>query len=63
MLAYTVFGRHLYGVGGNREGARLSGLKVDRIVIITFVITGAGLRPGRHGRRVDDRAGVEPGRL
>jgi ribose transport system permease protein len=40
VLAYTVFGRHLYGVGGNREGARLSGLKVDRIVIITFVITG-----------------------
>jgi ribose transport system permease protein len=41
VLAFTVFGRHLYGVGGNREAARLSGLKVDRIVIITFVVTGA----------------------
>ena len=41
VLAFTVFGRHLYGVGGNREAARLSGLKVDRTVIITFVITGA----------------------
>ena len=41
VLAYTVFGRHLYGVGGNRDAARLSGLKVDRIVIITFVMTGA----------------------
>jgi ribose transport system permease protein len=41
VLAFTVFGRHLYGVGGNRDAARLSGLKVDRIVIITFVITGA----------------------
>ena len=41
MLAYTVFGRHLYGVGDNRNAARLSGLKVDRTVIITFVITGA----------------------
>jgi ribose transport system permease protein len=41
VLAYTVFGRHLYGVGDNRNAARLSGLKVDRIVIITFVITGA----------------------
>jgi len=41
VLALTVFGRHLYGVGGNREAARLSGLKVDRIVIVTFVITGA----------------------
>jgi ribose transport system permease protein len=41
VLAYTVFGRHLYGVGGNREAARLSGLKVDRIVIMTFIVTGA----------------------
>ena len=41
VLAFTVFGRHLYGVGGNRDAARLSGLKVDRIVIVTFVITGA----------------------
>ena len=41
VLAYTIFGRHLYGVGDNRNAARLSGLKVDRTVIITFVITGA----------------------
>jgi ribose transport system permease protein len=41
VLAYTVFGRHLYGVGDNRNAAVLSGLKVDRIVISTFVITGA----------------------
>ena len=41
VLAYTVFGRHLYGVGDNRNAARLSGLKVDRTVIFTFVITGA----------------------
>jgi ribose transport system permease protein len=45
LLARTVFGRHVYGVGGNREAARLSGLKVDRIVIATFIIAGfaAGL--------------------
>jgi ribose transport system permease protein len=41
VLSYTVFGRHLYGVGDNRNAARLSGLKVDRTVIITFVVTGA----------------------
>jgi ribose transport system permease protein len=41
VLAYTVFGRHLYGVGDNRNAARLSGLKVDRTIIITFVVTGA----------------------
>jgi ribose transport system permease protein len=41
VLAYTVFGRHLYGVGDNSNAARLSGLKVSRTVIFTFVITGA----------------------
>lgn len=41
VLSYTVFGRHLYGVGDNRNAARLSGLQVDRTVIITFVVTGA----------------------
>jgi ribose transport system permease protein len=40
VLARTVFGRHIYGVGGNREAARLSGLKVDRVVIATFIIAG-----------------------
>lgn len=41
VLGYTVFGRHLYGVGDNRSAARLSGLKIDRTIILTFVITGA----------------------
>jgi ribose transport system permease protein len=41
VLKYTVFGRHLYGVGDNRNAAVLSGLKVDRTIISTFVITGA----------------------
>lgn len=40
VLARTVFGRHIYGVGGNREAARLSGLKVNRVVIATFMIAG-----------------------
>jgi ribose transport system permease protein len=47
VLARTVFGRHVYGVGGNRDAARLSGLKVDRVVITTFVI--AGLAAGLAG--------------
>jgi ribose transport system permease protein len=47
VLARTVFGRHVYGVGGNREAARLSGLKVDRIIMLTFVI--AGLAAGIAG--------------
>jgi ribose transport system permease protein len=47
VLGRTVFGRHVYGVGGNRDAARLSGLKVDRLVITTFVI--AGLAAGLAG--------------
>src|SRR5262249_61257912 len=42
VLAYTVFGRHLYGVGGNRNAARLSGINVDRAGSITFGIPGPG---------------------
>lgn len=42
VLSRTVFGRYAYAVGGNREAARQSGLRVDRIVIATFVIAGIG---------------------
>ncbi|MBV9465982.1 MAG: ABC transporter permease [Solirubrobacterales bacterium] len=40
VLGRTVFGRYCYGVGGNREAARQSGLRVDRIAITTFMIAG-----------------------
>jgi ribose transport system permease protein len=44
-LGRTAFGRHIYAVGSNAEAARLSGVKVDRIVLGTYVISGilAGL--------------------
>jgi ribose transport system permease protein len=40
VLARSVFGRFCYAAGGNRDAARLSGIRVDRIVIATFVIAG-----------------------
>lgn len=47
LLSRTKFGAHLYGVGGNAEVARLSGLRTDRILIgahilcsMTAVLTG-----------------------
>lgn len=42
---WTPFGRSLYAVGGNPEAARVSGIKVDRIVIMAFGFSGllAGL--------------------
>ena len=38
VLAKTKFGYHVYATGGNREGARLHGVKVDRVTIISFVL-------------------------
>ncbi|HZO07030.1 MAG TPA: ABC transporter permease [Solirubrobacterales bacterium] len=41
LLAFTVFGRSVYSVGGNREAARLAGIRVDVITLLTYVIVGA----------------------
>ena len=38
VLGRTVYGRHVYAVGGNTEGARRAGIPVDRIRISVFVI-------------------------
>ena len=38
LLAYTVFGNHLYATGSNPGAARLSGVNVDRIRISTYVL-------------------------
>jgi ribose transport system permease protein len=38
LLSRTKFGSHLYGVGGNAEVARLSGVRTDRVLIGAHVI-------------------------
>lgn len=40
VLRYTRYGRSVYAVGGNAEAARLSGVRVDRIVVSVYVIVG-----------------------
>jgi ribose/xylose/arabinose/galactoside ABC-type transport system permease subunit len=40
MLRFTVFGRYVYSIGGNAEAARLSGINVDRVRILVFMLTG-----------------------
>jgi inositol transport system permease protein len=40
VLRYSRFGRQVYAVGGNPEAARLSGLKVRRILLWVYVIMG-----------------------
>ena len=37
----TVAGRHIYAVGGNVDAAILSGVRVQRIQILTFALSGA----------------------
>ena len=39
-LNKTALGRHIYAVGGNKEAARLSGLNVDKILIIVYSLCG-----------------------
>lgn len=45
LLAATTSGRYMYAAGGNAEAARLAGVRVNRIRILTFVLSGgaAGL--------------------
>lgn len=38
VLNKTVLGKHIYAVGGNKEAAKVTGIKVGQIIIIAFVI-------------------------
>jgi ribose transport system permease protein len=40
VLRKTTFGRYTYAIGGNEEASRLSGLRVDRIKIWVYSLTG-----------------------
>jgi ribose transport system permease protein len=40
LLSWTGFGIRTYAIGGNREAARLAGIAVGRIRVVTFVISG-----------------------
>lgn len=41
VLRSTVFGRHVYAVGGDREASRLAGIKVGKVRFMNFVLSGA----------------------
>ncbi len=40
VLRYTRFGRAVYAVGGNAEAARLSGVRVDRVLVAVYMTVG-----------------------
>ena len=42
VLEQTNFGRRLYAIGGNAEAAHLAGIKVKRLRLIAFGLTGLG---------------------
>jgi len=41
LLARTVFGRYVYATGGNAEAARLGGVSVNQVRLVTFALSGA----------------------
>lgn len=40
VLRFTVFGRHVYAVGSNREAARLAGVPVGAVLVAVYAISG-----------------------
>ncbi|TSI07891.1 ABC transporter permease [Lysinibacillus sp. BW-2-10] len=39
-LAYTLYGKSLYAVGGNKEASHLAGLKTNKLILSTYMISG-----------------------
>ncbi len=41
VAAKTPFGRHVYAIGGNERAARLAGIQVARVKVITYLFSNA----------------------
>jgi fructose transport system permease protein len=39
-LGFTAWGRHVYAVGGDAEAARLSGIRVNRVLLSVYAVAG-----------------------
>ncbi|MDX9973501.1 MAG: L-arabinose ABC transporter permease AraH [FCB group bacterium] len=55
LLSKTSFGRHTLAIGGNRESARLAGIRVERIKVVIFTLQ--GLMAGSAGVILASRMG------
>lgn len=40
ILNHTIYGRYIYAIGGNKDSAALAGIPVDKVIIITYTISG-----------------------
>jgi ribose transport system permease protein len=56
LLRLTPVGRQIYALGGNKEAARLAGIKIKKVTIIAFVIS--GLFAGAAGAVMTSRGGI-----
>jgi fructose transport system permease protein len=56
LLGQTAWGRHVYAVGNNKEAARLTGIRVDRVLLSVYAV--AGLVYGIAGLLLVARTGV-----
>lgn len=61
-MKYSKFSKKIYAIGNNQESARLSGINVDKTVVITYAIAGAlfgvsALIIGTAGQRVTTTMG------
>ena len=53
VLRFTAWGRHIYATGDDPEASRLTGIKVDRVLVSVYAVAGLHLRHRRlvpHGR-------------
>ena len=48
ILRQTIFGQHIYALGGNAEAARLSGVKTVRLRVETFILERPHCGCGHH---------------
>jgi ribose transport system permease protein len=60
-LRHLVWGRHLYAVGGNAQAAALAGVRVPRVVISVYVLS--GLAAGFSGVLIAGWLGAAPANL
>jgi inositol transport system permease protein len=40
ILRYTVYGKHTYAIGSNRDAARMAGINVERHLVLVYAIAG-----------------------
>jgi ribose transport system permease protein len=60
-LRHLVWGRHLYAVGGNAQAAALTGVRVRRVVVSVYVLS--GLAAGFSGLLIAGWLGAAPTNL